>query len=200
MPAALRSVVSSVDASLFNWVIAHRSSPLNQAMIILSYGGTLIWAISAVLLGLVFRGRWPGVFQVTLAIGLAALLADFAAKPVVARHRPFVSYTGFELMAKPQRSGSFPSTHAAGAFAGAFALSRVFPEMRAAVWIMAALVAFARVYVGVHYPLDAIGGVVIGLAAAAFAMGGTSWKKVGPAPDMRPAAGPQGSARIEELN
>ena len=199
MPAALGSVVSSVDASLFHWVIAHRSPLLNQTMVVLSHGGALVWAISAVLLGLVFRGRWPGVFQVTLAIGLAALLADFAAKPVVSRHRPFVSYTGFELMAKPQRSGSFPSTHAAGAFAGAFALSRVFPEMRAALWIMAALIAFARVYVGVHYPLDVVGGVVIGLAAAAFAMGGTRWKKVGPAPDMASSGRPRGSARIEEL-
>ena len=84
-----------------------------------------------------------------------------------------MSYTGFELMAKPQRSGSFPSTHAAGAVAGAFALGRVFPELRVALWVMAALVAFARVYVGVHYPLDVFGGAVIGLAAAVFAMGGT---------------------------
>ena len=191
MPAALRSVVPSIDASLFHWVIAHRSSLLTQQMIILSRGGALVWAISAVLLGLVFRRRWPGVFQVTLAIGLAALLADVAAKPVIARHRAFVSYTGFELLAKPQRSGSFPSTHAAGAFAGAFALSRVFPEMRAALWITAALVAFARVYVGVHYPLDVIGGVVIGLAAAAFAMGGTRWKNVGRASDISSSGRPR---------
>ena len=176
MPVALRSVVSRLDASLFHWVIAHRSSLLNQTMIILGHGGALVWAIGAVLLGLVFRTRWPGVFQAALAIGLAALLADSAAKPLIARHRPFVSYIGVELLAKPQRSGSFPSTHAAGAFAGAFALARVFPEVRI-LWVMAALVAFARVYVGVHYPLDVIGGAVIGLAAAAFAMGGTRWKK-----------------------
>ena len=179
MPVALRSVVSSLDASLFHWVIAHRSSLLNQTMIILSHGGALVWAVLAVVLGLAFRGRWPGVFQAALAIGLAALLADSAAKPMIARHRPFVSYTGFELLAKPQRSGSFPSTHAAGAFAGALALSRVFPELRVALWVLAALVAFARVYVGVHYPLDVFAGAVIGLAAAAFAMGGTRWRESG---------------------
>jgi undecaprenyl-diphosphatase len=172
MPVALRSVVSRLDASLFHWVIAHRSPLLNQTMIILGHGGALVWAIGAVVLGLISRTRWPGVFQAALAIGLAALLADSAAKPLIARHRPFVSYTGVELMAKPQRSGSFPSTHAAGAVAGAFALGRVFPELRVALWVMAALVAFARVYLGVHYPLDVIGGAVIGLAAAAFAMGG----------------------------
>jgi undecaprenyl-diphosphatase len=177
MPVALRSVVSSADASLFHWVIAHRSSLLNQTMITLSHGGALVWALGTLLLGLAFRRRWPGVFQAALAIGLAALLADSAAKPLIARHRPFVSYSGIELMAKPQRSGSFPSTHAAGAFAGAFALARVFPELRVALWIMAALVGFARVYVGVHYPLDVIGGAVIGLAAAGFAMGGARWRR-----------------------
>jgi undecaprenyl-diphosphatase len=176
MPVALRSVVSAIDASLFHWVIAHRSPPLNQTMIILGHGGGLVWAAGAVALGLVFRGRWPGVFQVALAIGLAALFADFAAKPLIARHRPFVSFSDIEIMAKPQRSGSFPSTHTASAFAASFVLSRVFPEARFVFWISAALVAFARVYVGVHYPLDVLGGALIGLAAAAFAMGGSRWR------------------------
>jgi undecaprenyl-diphosphatase len=181
MPVALRSVVSRLDASLFHWIIAHRSPLLNQTMIILAHGGAPVWAAGGVLLGLVFRRRWPGVFQAALAIGLAALLADSATKPLISRHRPFVSFSGFELLAKPQRSGSFPSTHAAAAFAGAFALSRVFPEMRVAFWVLAALVAVARVYVGVHYPLDVIGGAVIGLAAGAFAMGGSRWwRKRGP--------------------
>ena len=47
MPVALRSVVSRLDASLFHWVIAHRSSLLNQTMIILGHGGALVWAIGA---------------------------------------------------------------------------------------------------------------------------------------------------------
>jgi membrane-associated phospholipid phosphatase len=176
MPNPLGGVVGSVDASLFRWVIAHRTPLLDQTMVTLAHGGGLVWTLGAVMLGLVFRGRWPGVFQVTLAIGLAALLADFAAKPIIARHRPFVSITDYEVMAKPQRSGSFPSTHAAAAFAGAFAMGRLFPELHGALWLVAALVAFARIYVGVHYPLDVIGGAVIGVAAAGFAVGGTRWK------------------------
>jgi undecaprenyl-diphosphatase len=175
MLAALRSVVSRVDASVFHWVIAHRFPLLNQTMIVLGHGGALIWGLGALGLALVIRRRSPGLFQVAVAIGLAALLADFAAKPVINRHRPFISFTDIEVMAKPQRSGSFPSTHAAGAFAAAFGLSRVLPEVRVAVWILAALVAYARVYLGVHYPIDVIGGAVIGVAAAAFAIGASRW-------------------------
>ena len=177
MPAALRSVLSRLDASLFHWVVAHRLPLLNQPMVVLSHGGALVWATIAVILGFVFRRRWPAIFQVTLAIGLAALLTDSVAKPLIARHRPFVSYTDFEVMAGRQRSGSFPSTHAAGAFAAAFAMSRVFPEIRAAFWVMAGLVAFARVYVGVHYPLDVIGGAIIGLTSAVFAIGNSKWRR-----------------------
>ena len=177
MPTAITSAVSAADAVVFHWVVAHRAALLNQPMVALSHGGALVWVLGTIFLGVVYRGRWPAVYQVMLAIGLAALLADFVAKPVVSRHRPFISFTNCEVMAGRQRSASFPSTHSAGAFAAAFSLGRVFPEVRVTVWILAALVAYSRVYVGVHYPLDVIGGAIIGLAAAAFAMGGTKWRK-----------------------
>jgi undecaprenyl-diphosphatase len=175
MLTTLRSVVSRGDASVFHWIVAHRSPLLNQPMIVLGHGGALVWGLGALGLAFVIRRRSPGLFQVALAVGLAALLADFATKPLISRHRPFVSFTDIEVMAKLQRSGSFPSTHAAGAFAAAFGFSRVLPEARVAFWILAALVAYARVYLGVHYPIDVIGGALIGLAAAAFAIGGARW-------------------------
>src|SRR6476469_2827506 len=99
MPTALTSVVSSADASVFYWVVAHRAALLNQPMVALSHGGAFVWVLGTIFLGLVYRRRWPAVYQVMLAIGLAALLADFVAKPVVSRHRPFISFTNYEVMA-----------------------------------------------------------------------------------------------------
>lgn len=136
-----------------------------------------MWVAAMLALALVFRGRWAATYQVIMAIGLATLLADFAAKPIVSRHRPFVTFSAVEVLSKPQRSGSFPSTHAAASFAAAFAASRVFPELRVAFWLLATLVAVARVYVGVHYPLDVIAGALIGVACAAFAVGGSRWRR-----------------------
>jgi undecaprenyl-diphosphatase len=173
----LRGVVSALDASAFRSVLAHRSPLLNPVLSAVSYLGAFAWIGLALVLGLVRPNRWPGVYQVILAIGLASLLTDAVVKPLVGRHRPYIDHPDVVLLAHRPGDPSFPSSHAANSFAGAYALSRVFPEFRAAFWTLAILVAFSRVYVGVHYPLDIVAGAVFGLFAAAVVVGGTRWSE-----------------------
>ena len=144
-------------------------------MVVLSYFGAFAWLSLAVLMGLARPRRWPGVFQVILAIGLSTLLTDTIIKPLAGRSRPDLLYTDIEVIGLRQTNASFPSTHASNAFAGAYAMSNAFPEARLIFWVLALLVAFARVYVGVHYPLDVVFGGLVGLAAAVFVIGGTKW-------------------------
>jgi undecaprenyl-diphosphatase len=63
-------------------------------------------------------------------------------------------------------SHSFPSGHTATAVAGAIMLSSFAPRLAPLFVVLAAAVAYSRVYVGVHFPLDIVGGALIGAATA----------------------------------
>ena len=178
---ALAGSLSRLDVAAFHWVIDHRWAPLSPLMILLSHGGAWAWVAAGAVLGVIFRfffrrtGALAGAYQSSMAIGFATLLADAVAKPFLDRARPYLTFTDIRVMAGLQKSASFPSTHAAASFAGAYALSRLFPELRVPIWVLACLVLYSRVYVGVHYPLDVIGGAIVGLAAASFVVDGTRW-------------------------
>jgi undecaprenyl-diphosphatase len=107
------------------------------------------------------RSGWPFAL-----VALAVLAADALAglvKMLVGEKRPD-NDTG-ALIAIPH-SHSFPSGHTATAFAGATILSYLVPRAAPAFFVLAAAIAYSRLYVGVHFPLDVIGGAVIGVATA----------------------------------
>jgi undecaprenyl-diphosphatase len=142
--------------------------------------GSAIWVALAILIGFLTRSRWPAVTQVLLAIGLTFLASEYVAKPFFNRARPFESYADARVYGYKPTTRSFPSGHAAGAIAGAYALGRLAPDARAIFWILAVLIAFSRVYLGVHYPADVLAGGLLGLGIAMFVVGGTKWRFAGP--------------------
>jgi undecaprenyl-diphosphatase len=132
----------------------------------LSYAGRLglIWIVIALVLSAVYR-RW-GVLVLTV---LAVALADWtttAIKALVDRPRPFVRYPEPDVLVPRPHDASFPSGHAATSFAAATILSFAFPKWTPAFLLLAAAIAFSRVYVGVHYPLDVISGAALGALIA----------------------------------
>lgn len=64
-----------------------------------------------------------------------------------------------------QGTFSFPSNHAVNNFAAAVFVYRFYPNLKWALFITAFLVSLSRVYLGLHYPSDIIGGAIIGSAA-----------------------------------
>jgi membrane-associated phospholipid phosphatase len=95
------------------------------------------------------------------------------AKPLGPRRRPDrVAHTVpvARHVAMP-RSSSFPSGHAAAAFAFATGVGRSMPHAAAPLRALAALVAYSRVHTGVHYPAD----VIVGALAGASIAQATTW-------------------------
>ena len=102
-------------------------------------------------------------------VGAAILLAEGvsgALKPAIERDRPPVSSPDPEPLLETPTTFSFPSGHATVSFACATVLALAVPRLRWPLFALAVLIAWSRVYVGVHYPGDVLAGAVLGVAIA----------------------------------
>ena len=142
-------------------------------------GSGALWIVIALLLMLQKKYRVLGVAIIS-ALGFVLIIGDQGLKPHVARLRPFVDFPEVHLVAPPPAATtySFPSGHSFGSFAAATALylglSNICPTKK--FWgvialIGACVVAFARVYLFVHYPTDVLTGLVLGII-----VGFIAWK------------------------
>ena len=106
-----------------------------------------------------------------LAIGATSATVNLGVKPLARRRRPVrADPAPFEGRFVPMpRSTSFPSGHAASAFAFAFVVARDVPTLAVPVGLLAGAVAHSRVHTGVHYPSDVVIGSILGAATAAMA-------------------------------
>jgi len=139
-------------------------------LVVSDYLAPLVLAL--VLLGLWFTGRTAtarlrnqhGVIAAAVALGLANLAVE-AINQFFFRPRPFVSLHATLLFYQPVDS-SFPANPAAVGFSVAAAVWLWNRKAGAALLAVATLYALSRVYAGVLYPLDILGGAAIGVAAA----------------------------------
>jgi undecaprenyl-diphosphatase len=160
----------ALDHMLRAWVVTHRIGALDPVMWGLSAVGRggAIWILVTLVLLAARRLRSSALLWLCLALLLASGVSDHVVKPIVGRQRPFVATRQVEVIGGRPHDPSFPSGHAANAFAGAYVLSVVSAESPAVVWwIVAIAIAYSRVYLGVHYPLDVIAGALVGIACGA---------------------------------
>jgi len=117
-----------------------------------------------------------------LAVGATSAVVNLGIKPVARRRRPARAEPAqFEARVVPMpESASFPSGHAASAFAFAYAVGRHLPGLAVPLRLLAGGVAYSRVHTGVHYPGDVAIGAILGAGIAAI-VGAASDRRLGPA-------------------
>lgn len=137
---------------------------LDKVMILATFAGDkgLIWILISILLLINKKTRVIGIMSLGALI-LSAFLGEGLLKHIVQRQRPYADFTWVHLLIDKSTKYSFPSGHTSSSFAAAFILSKYLKRFSLVFWILAFLIAFSRLYLFMHYPIDVIGGIVLGL-------------------------------------
>ncbi|MFI5263832.1 MAG: phosphatase PAP2 family protein [Candidatus Kapaibacterium sp.] len=122
----------------------------------------------------IYKFKWRGVRMVAaclLLVGVADFTTNKFIKELIARPRPCALindpsglYSWIRTPDGPRLGFSFPSSHAVNNFAGVVFFVLLFPGNRKLLWLFvpATIVAITRIYLGLHYPSDILGGMAIG--------------------------------------
>jgi membrane-associated phospholipid phosphatase len=182
------SWLQTADTAVFRFINQTLSNPVFDLLMPLLAG--VVWFVPVVAaLGIYFvwKGGLRGRLFVTM-LALLILLGDTLVinqiKKAVGRERPSNALADARVSPSVGKGGSesMPSSHASTWAAAALIAFAYYPRSRRFMVPMAGLMAFSRVYLGVHYPSDAIAGLILGAGYAAFGLWTLNaiWQWAGP--------------------
>lgn len=158
-----------IDSTIFLWINATSVSPLWVLRLAVFASQELPGLIVAGLIGALLVGEAEmrrRLLRVLLAMALAWVLARLG-QHLILMPRPFAQGLGTQWLAHGN-SNSFPSTHASVAFAFAFAVAVNMKNRFAAAmaFLVAGVIAWSRICLGLHFPSDILAGLLVGLLCA----------------------------------
>jgi len=129
------------------------------------------WRIPIVIIWLLLiiwgkkKGRITALLVVVILV-LSDQLSSSVIKPLIGRVRPCFALENVRLLIDQPNSNSFPSSHAANISAMATLFTIQYPKFKWIYIAIAIIISYSRIAVGVHYPLDVLGGALLGIVCA----------------------------------
>jgi membrane-associated phospholipid phosphatase len=165
------SFAQNLDIDILRDINLNRNKNLDETFhIITNSAAPLSIAIPICIFVMGIIKKDSAIKRNSLKIGstyIGASLIATVVKYSVNRPRPFITYSYLEAIGEGG-SPSFPSGHTCDAFATATAISLAYPKWYIIVpaYLWASAVGYSRIHLGVHYPSDILGGVIIGAGSA----------------------------------
>lgn len=153
-----------LEFQILDWIASLRTEWLDTILpVISSFGDKGIgWIILSVLLICIPKYRKAGI-TMAMALIFCLLIGNLTLKPLIARPRPYSYFPEMTLLVAPLADFSFPSGHTFASFAAATGLFLHYKKAGIAAYVLAAVIAFTRLYLYVHFPSDVIAGIILGI-------------------------------------
>lgn len=170
MSDVFRFLAENFDLPILDWIRAHLTCPLLDAVLPLITklaDAGAIWIALAVILLWIPKHRKTGI-AMAAALLMGLIVCNLCMKPLFARIRPYdYQFTCFgrviPLLIEAEGDFSFPSGHTIASFEAATVLAVYNRKWGIGAMILAAVIAFSRLYLYVHYPTDVLCSVILGV-------------------------------------
>ncbi len=164
----MAALLQQFDESVLFFIREQLRNPvMDRFMVFVTSLGNagFLWIFIAFLLLCRKRYQKCGIALIC-ALSLTMLISDELLKPLVGRLRPNMRFPELPLLIGQIRSYSFPSGHSSAAFASATVLFSYYKHAGMLAYVAAALIAYSRLYLFVHYPTDVLAGILLGSVIA----------------------------------
>lgn len=160
--------ITSIDFSILDFIQNNlRTEFLDFLMVFFSRigEGGIVWILMALPMLFFKKTRVCGVCML-LSMGVTLLLGEFLFKNIFCRVRPCNINLDIDMLVNRPDSYSFPSGHTGSSFTAATSIFLHNKKFGVAAFVLAALIAFSRLYNYVHYPTDVLAGMLFGILIA----------------------------------
>jgi undecaprenyl-diphosphatase len=157
--------INAAELSVLHWIREHlQCELLDRVMPVISAlaNDGIFWILLAVVLLCFSRTRRTGL-SMGIAMLLGLLIGNLVLKNLIGRIRPYDLDPSVVLLIDRLSDFAFPSGHTLASFEAATALTVRHRRAGIAALVLAALIAFSRLYLFVHYPTDVLAGAALGV-------------------------------------